>query len=52
MARIADRRVCRLEMVQGHHMVVVVGAFAHLVHRGLLDVRAYHRFRFRLDLQQ
>ena len=50
MACRAYRRVRRLEMVQGHHLVMVVGDFAIVDACGVLGCRAYHRFRFRMDL--
>lgn len=51
MACTAYRRVCRLKMVQSHHHVLVVGVFAIVDACGVLGCSAYHRFRFRMDLQ-
>ena len=50
MARVACRRVCRPEVVQGHHVVVVVGVFAIVDACGLLDSYNHHRLRVWLDL--
>lgn len=50
MASVALCRIRYPEMVQGHHLVVVVGVVARLDHRGLLDACACHRFHFRIYL--
>jgi hypothetical protein len=50
MASVALCRVRYPEMVQGHHLVLVVGVFAIVDACGLLAGRDHHRFRVWLDL--
>jgi hypothetical protein len=50
MASVALCRVRYPEMVQGHHLVLVVGVFAIVDACGLLGGRNHHRFRLWLDL--
>ena len=51
MASIALCRIRRPEMVQGHHLVLVVGVFAIVDACGLLGSYNHHRLHLRMDLQ-